>query len=119
MPSRMPPAGRQRGIAGRADLVSGPLFAYVRTAGPAISPYNAWTCLKGMETLGVRMERHMANTASILNGLIETSKDGEKGFRTSADHAKSPELKALYQKRAEDCARGASVLQSIVAQLGE
>ena len=34
---------------------TGPLFQFVRTAGPAISPYNAWTCLKGMETLGVRM----------------------------------------------------------------
>ena len=29
-------------IAGRADLVSGPLFNFVRTAGPAISPFNAW-----------------------------------------------------------------------------
>lgn len=48
-------------IAGRADLVSGSLFQFVRTAGPAISPYNAWTCLKGMETLGVRMRAHCAN----------------------------------------------------------
>jgi len=42
-------------IAGRADLVSGPLFNFVRTAGPAISPFNAWVCLKGMETLRLRM----------------------------------------------------------------
>ena len=42
-------------IAGRADLVSGPLFSFVRTAGPAISPFNAWVCLKGMETLALRM----------------------------------------------------------------
>ena len=52
-------------IAGRADLVSGPLFQYVRTAGPAISPYNAWTCLKGMETLGVRMRGHCANALEL------------------------------------------------------
>src|SRR5207247_329115 len=43
-------------IAGRADLVNGPLFAFVRTAGPAISPFNAWICLKGMETLRLRMQ---------------------------------------------------------------
>jgi O-succinylhomoserine sulfhydrylase len=43
-------------IAGRADLVSGPLFTYVRTAGPAISPFNAWIVLKGMETLKLRVE---------------------------------------------------------------
>jgi O-succinylhomoserine sulfhydrylase len=56
-------------IAGRADLVSGPLFQYVRTAGPAISPYNAWTCLKGMETLGVRMRGHCANALEIAQWL--------------------------------------------------
>ena len=32
----------------------------------------------------------MASTTSVLNDLIETSKDGEKGFRTSADNAKDP-----------------------------
>jgi O-succinylhomoserine sulfhydrylase len=42
-------------VCGRADLVSGPLFSFVRTAGPAISPFNAWVCLKGMETLALRM----------------------------------------------------------------
>ena len=56
-------------IAGRADLVSGPLFGFVRTAGPAISPYNAWTCLKGMETLGVRMRAHCANAQEIAQWL--------------------------------------------------
>ena len=56
-------------IAGRKDLVSGPLFQYVRTAGPAISPYNAWTCLKGMETLGVRMRAHCANALEIARWL--------------------------------------------------
>jgi len=56
-------------IAGRKDLVSGPLFSYVRTAGPTISPYNAWTCLKGMETLGVRMRGHCANALEIARWL--------------------------------------------------
>ena len=56
-------------IAGRADLVSGPLFQYVRTAGPAISPYNAWTCLKGMETLGVRMRGHCVNALDVARWL--------------------------------------------------
>ena len=56
-------------IAGRADLVTGPLQQYVRTAGPSISPYNAWTCLKGMETLGVRMRGHSANALEIARWL--------------------------------------------------
>lgn len=61
----------------------------------------------------------MANVSSILNNLIETSKDGEKGFRTSADSAKSPELKQIFLRRAEDCARGAQELEAIVSRLGE
>jgi O-succinylhomoserine sulfhydrylase len=43
-------------ICGSSGLVTGPLFHFVRTAGPAISPFNAWICLKGMETLRVRMD---------------------------------------------------------------
>ena len=41
----------------------------MRTAGPAISPYNAWTCLKGMETLGVRMRGHCANALELARWL--------------------------------------------------
>jgi O-succinylhomoserine sulfhydrylase len=56
-------------VAGRADLVSGPLFAFVRTAGPAISPFNAWICLKGMETLRIRMQAQSARTLEIARWL--------------------------------------------------
>jgi O-succinylhomoserine sulfhydrylase len=56
-------------IAGRADLVSGPLFSFVRTAGPAISPFNAWICLKGMETLGLRMKAQSASALELARWL--------------------------------------------------
>jgi len=56
-------------IAGRADLVTGPLFGFVRTAGPAISPFNAWVCLKGMETLNIRMKAHCENALAIARWL--------------------------------------------------
>jgi O-succinylhomoserine sulfhydrylase len=56
-------------IAGRADLVNGPLFGFVRTAGPAISPFNAWICLKGMETLKLRMNAQSANALTIARWL--------------------------------------------------
>jgi len=61
----------------------------------------------------------MAKSTSILNDLIETSKDGEKGFRTAADDTKDPELKQIFLQRAEDCARGAAQLQKIVARYGD
>ncbi|MGZ5662403.1 MAG: aminotransferase class V-fold PLP-dependent enzyme, partial [Usitatibacter sp.] len=56
-------------IAGRADLVNGPLFNFVRTAGPAISPFNAWICLKGMETLRLRVKAHSENALVIARWL--------------------------------------------------
>ena len=59
------------------------------------------------------------NVTSILNDLVETSKDGEKGFRTSAEDTKTPELKAIFLARAKECMTAASELQQLVAGLGE
>lgn len=56
-------------IAGRSDLVTGPLFQFVRTAGPAISPFNAWICLKGMETLRLRMQAQSESALEIARWL--------------------------------------------------
>ncbi|HXU43068.1 MAG TPA: O-succinylhomoserine sulfhydrylase [Burkholderiales bacterium] len=42
-------------IAGSKKLVGDPMTAYLRTAGPALSPFNAWVLLKGLETLELRM----------------------------------------------------------------
>jgi uncharacterized protein (TIGR02284 family) len=53
-----------------------------------------------------------------LNDLIETSKDGEYGFRSCAEHASSSELKANFEKHAKECRRSAAELQSCVVQLG-
>ena len=58
------------------------------------------------------------NLVSILNDLVETSKDGEKGFKTAAEDTKSSDLKATFLRRAQDCATGAADLQRLVARLG-
>ena len=58
------------------------------------------------------------NTIDQLNKLIETCKDGDYGFRTSAENVESSDLKALFMRRADDCARGAAELQALVARLG-
>ena len=60
----------------------------------------------------------MAENISILNDLIETSRDGEKGFLAAADDTKNPELKEIFQKRAEDCAKGAAQLLELVVRSG-
>jgi uncharacterized protein (TIGR02284 family) len=55
---------------------------------------------------------------SILNDLVETSKNGELGFVAAAEDTKNPELRSLFQSRANDCASGAAELQGLVTQLG-
>ncbi|MBK8324592.1 MAG: O-succinylhomoserine sulfhydrylase [Betaproteobacteria bacterium] len=56
-------------IAGRKDLVEGPLFGFVRTAGPVLSPFNAWVCLKGMETLRLRVNAQSASALALARWL--------------------------------------------------
>src|SRR5260221_8672759 len=55
---------------------------------------------------------------STLNDLIETSKDGEEGFRSCADNVKSPVLKAFFEQKAARCQEGAMQLQAIVREMG-
>ena len=53
-----------------------------------------------------------------LNELIETSKDGEYGFRTCAERVRSPELRTVFEECAQTCRRGATELQEAVVRLG-
>ncbi|MCS6773618.1 MAG: O-acetylhomoserine aminocarboxypropyltransferase [Anaerolineae bacterium] len=43
----------------------------LRDMGPALSPFNAFLFLQGLETLGVRMERHVQNAMAIATHLAE------------------------------------------------
>ena len=53
-----------------------------------------------------------------LNELIETSKDAEHGFRTSAGYFEAAETRTLFENRAEECRQAAAELQMLVAQYG-
>src|SRR6266853_961838 len=46
----------------------------LRTFGPALSPFNSWLLLQGLETLPVRMERHCTNTLAVAKFLQDHSK---------------------------------------------
>ena len=55
---------------------------------------------------------------SVLNDLVETSKDGEQGFRTAAEDTRNPELRNVFLARAQDCARAVADLQQVISRLG-
>ncbi|HKC42983.1 MAG TPA: O-succinylhomoserine sulfhydrylase [Burkholderiales bacterium] len=43
-------------VLGPRELLMNGIFGFLRTAGPSLSPFNAWVLLKGIETLRIRME---------------------------------------------------------------
>lgn len=47
-------------VAGPKALVGDPMTTFLRTAGPTLSPFNAWVVLKGLETLEIRMRAQSA-----------------------------------------------------------
>ena len=57
-------------ILGRADLMEQVTF-FCRHTGPAISPFNAWTISKSLETLHVRMAAHCASALELAAWLGE------------------------------------------------
>lgn len=58
------------------------------------------------------------DVADVLDDLLECSRDGEYGFRTSAERAESPELKSLLERRAQECAEAATELESAIRSHG-
>lgn len=58
------------------------------------------------------------DTIDTLNNLIETSKDGEYGFRKSAEYLKDEQTRRLFLQRADECQQAAAELQAAVAEMG-
>ena len=58
-------------VVGDAKRVGEDVFGVVRTAGPSLSPFNAWLFLKGLETLQLRMQAHAASAAVLARWLAE------------------------------------------------
>lgn len=48
-------------VVGSAEVLERSIYPYLRTAGPSMSPFNAWVFLKGLETLMIRMRAHSAH----------------------------------------------------------
>jgi len=88
--------------------------------GRCVSPLDRDPGIQGPQAIFDHSQevRMSTNVVSVLNDLVETSKDGEKGFRKAAEDTKDTTLKQLFTGRAEDCARGAHELQDVVQRLG-
>lgn len=66
--------GRVNGgvVVGKKDLIK-EIYAFCRSTGPALSPFNAWILSKSLETLYLRMEKHSRNAMQIAEFLTNKS----------------------------------------------
>lgn len=58
-------------VCGPEDLIASKFVPVMRSAGMSLSPFNAWVVLKGMETLGVRMQAQSARALQLAHWLQE------------------------------------------------
>jgi O-succinylhomoserine sulfhydrylase len=77
-------------VAGRRDLVMDGVYTFLRTAGPSLSPFNAWVLIKGMETLAIRLQAQSAR-AALLAQWLESRPEVERvyypGLTSHPQHA--------------------------------
>jgi len=63
-------------VVGDAERVGKDVYGFLRTAGPSMSPFNAWVFLKGLETLSLRMKAHSENALVLARWLEQQTAVG-------------------------------------------
>ncbi|HEX7811902.1 MAG TPA: O-succinylhomoserine sulfhydrylase [Burkholderiales bacterium] len=56
-------------VLGKRDVIHDKMIGFLRGAGPTLSPFNAWVILKGLETLGLRMQAHSKSALELAQWL--------------------------------------------------
>ena len=86
-------------VAGPKKLVGDPLTVFLRTAGPTLSPFNAWVVLKGLETLELRMLAQSAAALELARWL-ETRREVSRVFYPGLESHPQHELAKRQQRAA-------------------
>jgi len=73
-------------VVGNKELVGETVFGFLRTAGPTLSPFNAWIFLKGLETLSLRMKAHSANALELAQFLEQHKNVNKVHYSGLASH---------------------------------
>jgi O-succinylhomoserine sulfhydrylase len=60
-------------VLGSRDFIRNAVLPILRSAGPCLSPFNAWVLLKGLETLGVRLRAQSAAALELAHWLESQS----------------------------------------------
>ena len=81
-------------VAGAAAFVTRIRAVILRDTGATISPFNAFILLQGLETLSLRVERHVSNALKVVEYLVNHPKVAKVNHPSLADHPDH----ALYQQ---------------------
>jgi len=73
-------------VLGSAKWIKDVLQPFTRNTGNALSPFNAWVMLKGLETLKLRVDAMAANAAAVADFLAESPAIGFVRYPGRADH---------------------------------
>ena len=73
-------------VLGSREWIEGPLQQFVRNTGPALSPFNAWLLLKGLETLAVRVQAAGRSAAQVADALAARPEVSRVWYPSRADH---------------------------------
>ncbi len=74
------------GVVVGAHAIVDEVVIFLRTAGPTMSPFNAWVFLKGLETLRLRMDAHSANALELAQWLNEQPQIEKVFYAGLKDH---------------------------------
>jgi O-succinylhomoserine sulfhydrylase len=83
-------------VVGSTDVME-EVHGFMRSAGPAMSPFNAWVFLKGLETLNIRMKAHSESALAVAQWL-ETQEAVEKVYYSFLPSHPHYELAKRQQK---------------------
>jgi len=73
-------------VVGDSERVGKDVFGFLRTAGPSLSPFNAWVFLKGLETLSLRMRAHSASAQRLAEWLQQQPAVDKVHYTGLTDH---------------------------------
>ncbi len=73
-------------VLGNKKWINETLQPFIRNTGPALSPFNAWVLLKGLETLALRVDAGCRGAAAIAEFLAARPEVTRVWYPTRADH---------------------------------
>jgi O-succinylhomoserine sulfhydrylase len=74
-------------VLGRKEVIEAPMTSFLRSAGPTLSPFNAWVILKGLETLKLRMQAHSKSALEVARWLEQHPRVARVYYPGLASHA--------------------------------